>query len=615
MMRTSMIDRARSGMQLGLVCLAHLTLRSAPSAQTSLFSVSSSDGRRVAELVPRAKAEPAPDRPGPCDLTVYDVSADGARSVRWRSACECSGGAQGRFLSADGAAFVDVDDHFGTDRPLVRVIRDGAESALDAQSLRVSPPAAGGGTWIALTPRACRLRDSGTQPRIDLLGRDGILRSIDLASGAVEVAPALEWARDSGASARIEPSAKRDSAPELAVPYVDSATVIDPYALEGDAVALEIAGRFPTPGFELAGFDITADAADPTRLTITPLAKPPSGIAAQVLSPFRATANLSALRVGASSIEVRGRDPTTPRTRTGVLVLPRNVFVLWDSGASGERRTIALLSDGRIVVLSESRSIPRVELAPVDLCAAIETKVRALPPEGEYADARLNAALVWMSRGELAVARRHAPDLERPVREIVDLLEALAKPGPTRYVIDPAASKIEVRTSSAGLFSVFGHDHTIATHAVSGFVDLAERDFAHAVLEVSIRADSLAIVDNASRKDGPEIEAEMRAHVLDVARHPDIVFRSTRTSAKSSRPLGPLTSDVALTGTLELCGVKREIPVNLRVGLDDGELEARGTFELRQTDFGIHPTSAAAGTVKVDDKLRIEFDIRARAPH
>jgi polyisoprenoid-binding protein YceI len=612
-MRASMIDRARSGLQLGLVCLAHLTLQSALPAQTSLFAVSSSDGRHVAELVPRAKAELAPDRPGPCDLTVYDVSADGARSVRWRSACECSGGAQGRFLSADGAAFVDVDDRFDAGRLLVRVIRTGAESALDAQSLRVSVPTAGDGTWIALTPRACRLRDSGTQRRIDLLGRDGILRSIDLASGAVEVSPALEWARDAGASARIEPSAKRDAAPELAVPYVDSATAHDAFARADDAVSLELAGRFPTPGFELVGFDVATDATDPTHLTITPLAKPPSGIAAQVLTPFRATAKLSALRVGRHTIEVQSHDGAKPGVTAIIEVLPRNVLVQWQV----ERRRIALLADGRCAIAADARARPAVELAPIDAWRAIATQVRALPDAlaAPHAQGGTTAALVWESSGRLMCLPCDASHVESPAREIVDLLEALAKPDPTRYVIDPAASKIEVRTSSAGLFSVFGHDHTIATRAVSGFVDLAERDFAHAALEVSIRADSLAVVDEASRKDAPEIEAEMRAHVLDVARHPDIVFRSTSASSKSSTPLGPLTSDVALTGTLELCGVKREIPVNLRVGLDDGELEARGTFDLRQTDFGIHPTSAAAGTVKVDDKVRIEFDIRARAPH
>ena len=211
---------------------------------------------------------------------------------------------------------------------------------------------------------------------------------------------------------------------------------------------------------------------------------------------------------------------------------------------------------------------------------------------------------------KIVCAQRDPSHLEPELREIVDLLESLAKPSPTRYAIDSSTSRIEVRTSSAGLLSVFGHDHTIATQAVSGFVDLVERDFEHATVEVSIRADSLAVVDEGSRKDRPEIEAEMRENVLDVAHHPAIVFRAARASAK---PLGPLTSEIALTGTLELCGAKREITVHVRIGLDGGELQARGGFDLSQSDFGIHPTSAAGGTVKVDDKVRIELDIRARA--
>jgi polyisoprenoid-binding protein YceI len=570
----------------------------------------SSDGRHVAELTPRAGAEAASDGSRACDVTVYDVAASGAQSLRWRGACEYRAGHAGQFLSTDGGAFVDVDDRFATDRPLVRVIRAGSASALDARSLRLPEPGAGDATWIALTPRACRLRGAGTQQRIDLLGRDGVLRSIDLAGGSVEVNAALEWARGAGTTAKVEPSARRGAAPELLIPYVDSATVLGPCAFVGDAVPLEVVGRFPTPGFELIGFDVAVDPADPTRLTITPLAKAPSGIVAQVLSPFHATAKISALRIGSYSIDVRGREPTTPQTLTGVEVLPRNVLVQWGSRESGEWRTVALLSDGRVVLASNARSLPSVALAPVDVWGAIETKVRALPPEGENRDARSNAALVWRSGGELVVARRDAPNLERPVREIVDLLEALAKPRPTRYAIDASTSRIEVRTSSAGLLSVFGHDHTIATQAVSGFVDLLERDFEHAAVEVSVRADSLSVVDEGSRKDRPEIEAEMREHVLDVARHPEIVFRAARASAK---PLGPLTSEIALTGTLELCGVKREMTVHVRIGLDGGELQARGGFDLRQSDFGIRPTSAAGGTVKVDDKVRIELDIRARA--
>jgi polyisoprenoid-binding protein YceI len=609
-MRPRALDRARSCMWALLLGVAHAALLSVSPAQAPILSVMSSDGRHVAELTPRTASELAPDGSRTCDLTVYDVAASGARSARWRTACEHREGNAGQFLSTDGGAFVEVDDRFATDRPLVRVIREGSASTLDARSLRLPEPGAGDATWIALTPRACRLRDAGAQHRIDLLGRDGVLRSIDLVVGSVEVTAALEWARGAGAAAKIEPSARRDAAPELAIPYVDSATVLGPYALAGDAVPLEVVGGFPTPGFELVGFDIAVDAADPTRLTITPLAKAPSGIVAQVLSPLHATAKISALRIGRYSIDVRGREPTTTQALTDVEVLPRSVLVQWGSRDSGEWRTIALLSDGRVVLASDARSMPSVALAPVDVWGAIETKVRALPPEGASWDARSNAALVWPSGGELVVARRYAPNLERSVREIVDLLEAFAKPGPTRYAIDSSASRIEVRTSSAGLLSVFGHDHTIATRAVSGFVDLAERDFEHATVEVSIRADSLAVVDEGSRKDRPEIEAEMREHVLDVAHHPAIVFRSTRVSAK---PLGPLTSDVSLAGKLELCGVKREIAVNLRVGLDGAELQARGAFDLRQSDFGIQPTSAAAGTVKVDDKVRIEFDIRARA--
>src|SRR5262249_40510735 len=157
------------------------------------------------------------------------------------------------------------------------------------------------------------------------------LRSIDLASGAVEVIAALEWARGAGATAKIEPAPQRDAAAELAIPYVDTASVADPYALAGDAVSLEVAGRFPTPGFELAGFDIAADAAAPTRLPVSRRATPPPGTAAQVLSPFRATAKISALRIGTYTLEVRGRDASKPSAPVFVDVVPPNLLVQWEA--------------------------------------------------------------------------------------------------------------------------------------------------------------------------------------------------------------------------------------------------------------------------------------------
>ena len=53
------------------------------------------------------------------------------------------------------------------------------------------------------------------------------------------------------------------------------------------------------------------------------------------------------------------------------------------------------------------------------------------------------------------------------------------------------------------------------------------------------------------------------------------------------------------------------LPIHLEVR--DAALTASGKFVLKQTDFGIEPTSAAGGLVKVENEVPITFRIAARA--
>jgi hypothetical protein len=41
-------------------------------------------------------------------------------------------------------------------------------------------------------------------------------------------------------------------------------------------------------------------------------------------------------------------------------------------------------------------------------------------------------------------------------------------------------------------------------------------------------------------------------------------------------------------------------------------LRATGDFPLRQSDYEIRPVTAAGGTIKLKDELKLSFDISAR---
>jgi hypothetical protein len=45
-----------------------------------------------------------------------------------------------------------------------------------------------------------------------------------------------------------------------------------------------------------------------------------------------------------------------------------------------------------------------------------------------------------------------------------------------------------------------------------------------------------------------------------------------------------------------------------------GRLTARGSFSLKQSDFGMVPVTAAGGTVRVEDEVDVQFVLRARPP-
>ena len=69
---------------------------------------------------------------------------------------------------------------------------------------------------------------------------------------------------------------------------------------------------------------------------------------------------------------------------------------------------------------------------------------------------------------------------------------------------------------------------------------------------------------------------------------------------------------VALNGELSLHGVTRTQPVSARVTLNGDTLRAAGDFSVRLSDYDIKPVSAAGGTVKLKDEIKLSFDITAR---
>jgi hypothetical protein len=160
-----------------------------------------------------------------------------------------------------------------------------------------------------------------------------------------------------------------------------------------------------------------------------------------------------------------------------------------------------------------------------------------------------------------------------------------------------SGSVITIHIHKAGLFSGFGHNHTVTAPVTRGSVD--NKGMA---AEIIVVTQNMKVVDpDASEKDRGEIQSTMLGpKVLDSAKFPTIRFVSTRIEQT-----GP--GHYRVTGKLDLHGVSRDLTFEVAGGPE----RYHGQTKLKQTDFGIPPISVAGGTIKVKDEIEIEFAIDA----
>lgn len=93
---------------------------------------------------------------------------------------------------------------------------------------------------------------------------------------------------------------------------------------------------------------------------------------------------------------------------------------------------------------------------------------------------------------------------------------------------------------------------------------------------------------------------------LKASANPTIVFKvGTYDLAKSGDGVA-----VTLNGTLTLGGVEKPVTVNaLAKPGENGALLVSGTREIRMTEFGLKPPTLMLGTMKVDEKIKVGFDV------
>ncbi len=177
--------------------------------------------------------------------------------------------------------------------------------------------------------------------------------------------------------------------------------------------------------------------------------------------------------------------------------------------------------------------------------------------------------------------------------------------------VDPGRSLIVATVRRGGPLARLGHDHVVASHAISGAMAPAagRADFGFrldqmVVDEAPLRAQAgLDTVPSADAIAGTR--HNMLTRVLDAARYPEVTLQVKAPTRPSA--LNPAQTVAELSVTLH--GVTRTLAAPLLLEQRADGLVASGSFTLRQSDFGITPLAVMNGAMTVQDTLELRYRI------
>jgi len=175
------------------------------------------------------------------------------------------------------------------------------------------------------------------------------------------------------------------------------------------------------------------------------------------------------------------------------------------------------------------------------------------------------------------------------------------------YRLDASRSKFIAHALAGGLLWFKGHDHLVAVREFTGEARLDPDSLSGSSLEIVAKAASMEETSSVFTEPQKQIiNKELREIVLKPEQYPDITFRSTGVTGKSTS-----TNEyhLKIAGNLTLLGVTRPITIPTKVTVVGNELRAQGEFSIDRSDYKVKATSVFHGMVRVRDTVKFEFDI------
>ncbi len=177
-----------------------------------------------------------------------------------------------------------------------------------------------------------------------------------------------------------------------------------------------------------------------------------------------------------------------------------------------------------------------------------------------------------------------------------------------RYRFDPGQGRFTVQAFATGMLSMLGHNPTFAVRDFEGIVRLERAEIRNMSLELTVRADSLDLLDRVKPADRAEIMERMQREVLETATFPEIIFRTVEIEAE---PIAQGRYRLFLGGPLSLHGVTNPQGTDAELLIFADGLRLRGGGTLLMSLYQIRPVTALGGAIKLKDELKVFFDLVA----
>jgi polyisoprenoid-binding protein YceI len=187
--------------------------------------------------------------------------------------------------------------------------------------------------------------------------------------------------------------------------------------------------------------------------------------------------------------------------------------------------------------------------------------------------------------------------------------------GTTIYQIDGDHSRADILVRHGGKLALFGHDHVVSATRFYGYIRLVANDFTRSQADVRLALNSLIVDDPAMReqfaldteltpRDNEKTSANMHGKVLQTDFWPQVHLKVEMTGGTPDAPEARLT--------MRLHGEEQSFPITFKAaGMGTGQIQADGSFSLRQSDYGITPFSILGGGLQVLDQVDVTFQLQA----